>query len=67
MTRDGMSVQRTSWGLLLVSTVACLIVAGCSEIQPAPDVEGTGEIQSPTHEQDAEREQEDRGEEGGRR
>jgi outer membrane biogenesis lipoprotein LolB len=67
MTRDRMSVQRTTCGLLLLSTVACLVVAGCSEIQPEPNVEGGGEIQSQTHEQDSLREEEDRGEEGGRR
>jgi hypothetical protein len=41
-----------------MSVVACLVAAGCSQIHPEPDLEGAGELQSPTHEQDALREDE---------
>jgi hypothetical protein len=63
---DSQAVKRII-GLLLVAAVAGLVAAGCSEIQPEPDVEVQGELQSPTHEQDALREQEDRGEDRSRR
>ena len=55
-------IQRMSLalgGLLLISMFA----AGCSEIEPAPNEEGGGELNSPTHGQDSLREHDEK--EGG--
>ena len=58
-------VRRVSGALLLVGAVACFAAAGCSDFTPAPDDEGGGMIESPTHEADTLREDEHQ-EEGGR-
>ena len=52
------SVWRISGGLLMMSVVACLAVAGCADIHPAPNEEGGGMMNSPTHEADTLREEE---------
>ena len=67
MSGDSERVRRVSGALLLVSAVACFAAVGCSDFTPAPDDEGGGMIDSPTHEQDSFRESEERQEEGGRR
>jgi hypothetical protein len=66
MAGDGKGVWRISSGLLMVSVVACLAATGCSDIHPAPNVEEGGLLESPTHEADALREDENREEGGGR-
>lgn len=59
--------RRSLSDLLLVGAIGGLLLgSGCSGMQPEPDIEG-GDVQSPTHEQDALREDDERGEEGGRR
>jgi hypothetical protein len=63
MSIDVEGLRRVSAALLLV---VCLAAAGCADIHPAPDDEGGGLLESPTHEQDAVHETEER-EEGGRR
>ena len=70
MQSTSQAVTRVFAALLVVSAAAGLLAAGCSEIQPEPNDEGGGMVQSPTAEQDELREDEDRGdrgEEGGRR
>jgi hypothetical protein len=59
MYSDSQRLKRFSGGLLLVSAVACFAAAGCSDIQPEPNVEEGGLLESPTHEQDSMREQEE--------
>ena len=60
--------RRSLSDLLMIGAIGSLLLtAGCSGMQPEPDIEGGGDVQSPTHEQDALREDEERGEEGGRR
>jgi hypothetical protein len=67
MYSNSQRVKRVFGGLLLVSAVACFVAAGCSDIQPEPNVEEGGLLESPTHEADSMREEEQRQEEGGRR
>lgn len=67
MFSDSQGSKRVFDGLFLVSVVACLVAAGCSDIQPAPNDEGGGVLESPTHEQDSFHEEGQRQEEGGRR
>jgi hypothetical protein len=57
-------LRRITARLLLTSAIVA--VAGCSDIHPAPDVEEGGVLDSPTHEADSMREEEQR-QEGGRR
>ena len=63
--------QRGAGALLLLSVTACLGAAGCSEIDPEPNVGEGGLLESPTHEADAlrreeeRRQQQDRGGDGG--
>jgi hypothetical protein len=59
MYSDSHRVKRVFGGLLLVSAVTCFAAAGCSDIQPEPNVEEGGLLESPTHEQDSMREQEE--------
>jgi hypothetical protein len=66
MNEDGGRLRRVSGALLLASAVACLAAAGCADIRPEPDDEGGGMVESPTHEQDAVHETEERQEEGRR-
>jgi hypothetical protein len=49
----------------LLLTGALVVVAGCSDIHPAPDDEGGGVLDSPTHEADSMRQEEERQQEGG--
>jgi hypothetical protein len=58
---------RASGTLQWVSVVLCFAAVACSDIRPAPDDEGGGLLESPTHEQDALHEEEQRQEEIGRR
>jgi hypothetical protein len=58
--------RRASGTLLLASVIACFAAAGCADIHPAPDDEGGGALEAPTHEQDSLHEEEERQEEGGR-
>jgi hypothetical protein len=67
MYSDSQRLKRVFGGLLLVSAVACVAAAGCSDIQPEPNVEEGGLLESPTHEQDSMHEEEQHQEEGGRR
>lgn len=70
MHLDGQTTKHASGGVLLVGAAMCLVAAGCSDITPAPDEEGGGIIDSPTHEADALRDEDARegeGEEEGRR
>ena len=59
MSSDSQGFKRAFGGLLLVSIAACLVATGCSDIQPAPDDEGGGLLESQTHEQDTLRESEE--------
>jgi hypothetical protein len=59
MYSDSQRLKRVFGGLLLVSAVTCFATAGCSDIQPEPNVEEGGLLESPTHEQDSMREQEE--------
>ena len=60
--------RRSLSDLLMIGAIGGLLLgSGGSGIPPEPDAEGGGDDQSPTHEQDALREDEERGEEGGRR
>ena len=52
--------RRIAGALLLASLVACFAAAGCADIHPAPDDEGGGLLESPTHEQNALHEEENR-------
>jgi hypothetical protein len=63
MFSDSQGLKRVFGGLFLLSVVACFAVAGCSDIHPAPNDEGGGALEAPTHEQDALREDEQRQEE----
>jgi hypothetical protein len=60
MSSDRQRVKRAFGGLILLSAVAGFVAAGCSEIQPEPNDEPAGDIQSPTQEQDDLRESEQR-------
>ena len=53
--------------LLFVGVAACFAAVACSDIRPAPDDEGGGVLESPTHEQDTLHEEEQHQEEGGHR
>jgi len=59
MYSDSQRLKRVFGGLLLVSAVTCFATAGCSDIQPEPNVEEGGLLESPTHEQDSMREEEE--------
>jgi hypothetical protein len=67
MYSNSQRVKRVFGGLLLVSAVASFAAVGCNDIQPEPNVEEGGLLESPTHEADSMREEEQRQEEGGRR
>ena len=60
MPGDSRRFKRVSRGLFLIGVVACLAAAGCSDIRPAPDDEGGGLLESPTHEQDSLHQEEER-------
>ena len=60
MPSDGQRLKRVSRGLLLFGVVACFAAAGCSDFRPAPDDEGGGLLESPTHEQDSLHQEEER-------
>jgi hypothetical protein len=62
--------NRTASCLLAVLTLTGFAAAGCSGIQPEPDAEEGGALESPTHEADSlrrseEREEQNRGGGGG--
>ncbi len=63
MSSDSQRSNRVPGGLLLVCAVACFAAVACSDIQPEPNVEEGGLLESPTHEQDSMREQEQHQEE----
>jgi hypothetical protein len=70
MTVDVARSKRTAAYLLSIGALVGLAAAGCSEIRPESDVEEGGLLESPTHEQDAvhqreERERQQRGGGGG--
>jgi hypothetical protein len=52
-------LRRVFGALLWVSAVG-FGAAGCSDVRPAPDDEGGGVLESPTHESDTLRESEER-------
>ena len=56
---DSKRAKRVFREMLLVSAVAGFFAVGCSDIHPAPDDEGGGVLESPTHEQDTLREDEE--------
>jgi hypothetical protein len=58
MNHDRQGWQRVSAGLLLLGLAAGFGGVGCSDIRPESDVEESGMIDSPTHEQDTLREAE---------
>ena len=60
MPSDSQRSKRVSRGLFLVSAVACFAAVGCSDFTPAPDDEGGGLLESPTHEQDSLHQEEER-------
>jgi hypothetical protein len=57
--------SKRAGGLLIVSALACFAVVSCSEIHPEPNIEEGGLLESPTHEQDAAREEVERNRGGG--
>jgi hypothetical protein len=65
MQCDSRGSKRVSGGLLWAGAAACLVVAGCSEIHPAPNEEGGGIIDSPTQEQDQFHQEEEDAQRGG--
>ena len=52
-------LRRVCCGVLLAGAVVGF-AAGCSDITPEPNEEGGGVLDSPTHEADQEREQQNR-------
>ena len=66
MVGDNERPRRFSGRALVVGVLACVAVAGCSDIRPEPNVQEEGMLESPTHEADALREDENREEGGGR-
>jgi hypothetical protein len=59
MDGDSSRVRRMCCGVLLAGVVAGF-AAGCSDITPEPNEEGGGVLDSPTHEADQERQQQNR-------
>ena len=51
--------------MLLVSAVASFAATGCSDVTPEPNDEGGGVLESPTHEADEMRHQEENRQTGG--
>jgi hypothetical protein len=66
MSGDNERLRRSSSGALMIGVLACVVAAGCSDIRPEPNVQEEGMLESPTHEADALREDENREEGGGR-
>ena len=64
MKRERGRVQRGVRGLVLASIVG-IAASGCADIRPESDVEEGGLLESPTHEQDAAREEAERNRGGG--
>jgi hypothetical protein len=52
--------RRVCCGMLLAGAVTTFALAGCSDIHPEANDEGGGVLDSPTHEADQEREQQNR-------
>jgi hypothetical protein len=70
MERDMTGPKRATSCLLAALVLVGFAGAGCSDIHPAPNAEGGGLLESPTHEADAlrraeERQQQNRGGGGG--
>jgi hypothetical protein len=63
MFSDSQGLKRVFGGLFLVSVLACVAAAGCSDIRPEPNDEGGGVLESPTHQQGTFHEEEQRQEE----
>jgi hypothetical protein len=59
MRVDSARLRRVCCGILLAAAVAGF-AAGCSDITPEPNEEGGGVLDSPTHEADQERQQQNR-------
>jgi hypothetical protein len=59
MQVESARLKRVCCAILLASAVTGF-AAGCSDITPEPNEEGGGVLDSPTHEADQEREQQNR-------
>ena len=59
MDGDSSRVRRVCCSVFLAGVVAGFAAAGCSDIHPEGNDEGGGVMDSPTHEADQERQQEE--------
>ena len=59
MEGDSARLRRVCCSVLLAAAVAGFAAAGCSDIHPEGNDEGGGVLDSPTHEADQERQQEE--------